>query len=109
MKLFLAICEALEVINAECHDEYGREAGGFLAQMEKFSTYFGMKLSYLVFSGIEQLSLSLQGKDTTIQEATQAAELAVHFLQRQRSDEAFNTFYSGVVDQAKELTDPPKL
>ena len=62
-----------------------------------------MKLSYLVFSGVEQLSLPLHVKDTTIQEATQAAELAVHYLQRQRRDEAFSTFYSSVVDQAKNL------
>ena len=67
-----------------------------------------MKLSYLVYSGVEQLSLPLQGKDTTIKKATQATELAVHYLQRQRTDEAFSTFYSSVVDQAKELTDPPK-
>ena len=37
------LCEVLEQINAETHDEYGQKAGGYLAQMEKFSTLFGLK------------------------------------------------------------------
>lgn len=72
---YSVLCAALEEINAETHDEYGMKAGGYLAQMENFTTYFGLKLSHLVFSGAEQLSLTLQGKDTTIQEASMAAEL----------------------------------
>ena len=103
------LCEALQIVNEECHDEYGRKAGGFLAQMEKFSTFFGIKLSFLVFSGIEQLSISIQGKDTTVQHATQAAEVAIRYLERQRTDEAFTSFYSQVVSQAKDLTNPPTL
>ena len=83
---YTILCEALEKINAECHDEYGRKAGGFLTQLEKFSTFFGIKLSYLIFSGIKQLSLTLQGKDTTVQEAADAAELALRYLKRQRED-----------------------
>ena len=74
---YSVLCVALEEINTETHDEYGLKAGGYLAQMESFSTYFGLKLSHLLFSGAEQLSLTLQGKDTTIQEA---AELTVQHL-----------------------------
>ena len=74
------LCEALVQINTETHDEYGRKAGGFLSQMEKFSMYFGLKLSYLVFVATEQLSLTLQGRDTTVQDATLASELAVSYL-----------------------------
>ena len=69
-------------------------AGGFLAQMEKFSTYFELKLSHLIFSGTEQLSIALQGKDTTVQEAVAAAELTVNFLERLRLDSSFDEFYS---------------
>ena len=50
-------CDALCRINAETHDEYGVKAGGFFAQMEKFSTFFGLKLSHLVYAASEQLSL----------------------------------------------------
>ena len=79
---YSVLCVALEQINAETHDEYGRKAGGFLALLEKFSTFFGLKMSHLIFSGTEQLCLTLQGKDTTIQEATVAAELAIQYLTR---------------------------
>ena len=67
---YCVLCETLQKVNAECHDEYGRTAGGYLAQMEKFSTYLGLKMSHLIFGAGEQLSISLQGKDTTLQEAT---------------------------------------
>ena len=51
------------------------KAGGYLNQMEKFSCLFGLKLSHLVFAATEQLSLTIQGKDTTIAEAVQASKL----------------------------------
>ena len=85
----------------ETHDDYGLKAGGYLAQLESFSTYFGPKLSHLVFSGAEQLLLTLQGKDMTIQEATMAAELTIQHLQRQRSDSSFDQFYSQLVEESK--------
>ena len=106
---YSVLCVALEQINAETHDEYGRKAGGFLALLEKFSTFFSLKMSHLIFSGTEQLSLTLQGKDTTIQEATVAAELAIQYLTRQRSDSSFDRFYSKVVEDSKEFTSPPTL
>ena len=99
---------AVEQIHDETH-EYGRKAGGFLAQMEKFSTFFGLKLSHLIFSGTEQLSLTLQGKETTIQEGTMAAELAIQYLTKQRSESSFTYFYTKVVEDSKDLTSPPTL
>ena len=77
--------------------------------MEKFSTYFGLKLSHLIFAGTEQLSLSLQGKDTTVQEATTAAALAIRYLERQRTDDNFHLFYEDVVKSSEDLTSPPTL
>ena len=70
---------------------------------------FGLNLSHLVFSGAEQLSLILQGKDTTIQKATMAADMTIQYLQRQRFDSSFNQFYSQVVKDSKDLTSPPFL
>ena len=103
------LCETLQKVNAECHDEYGCTAGGYLAQMEKFSTYLGLKMSHLIFGAGEQLSISLQGKDTTLQEATTAADLAVCHLERLRTDEKFHSFYEDVVKCSKNLTAPPCL
>ena len=42
--------EALEAIGKESHDDYCRWANCVLAQLECFETYFGLKLSYFVFS-----------------------------------------------------------
>ncbi|XP_062512635.1 zinc finger MYM-type protein 1-like [Corticium candelabrum] len=106
---YCVLCETLQKVNAECHDEYGRTAGGYLAQMEEFSTYLGLKMSHLIFGAGEQLSISLQGKDTTLQEATTAADLAVCHLERLRTDEKFHSFYEDVVKCSKNLTAPPCL
>ena len=71
-----------------------------------------MKLSHLIFSGAvraEQLSITLQGKDTTVQESINAADLAVKFLERLRVDSSFDEFYSQVVEASKDLTSLPTL
>ena len=90
-------------------DEYAMKAVGYLNSMQKFGTYFGLKLSHLIFSATEQLSLNLQAKDTTLQEAIQASKLALEYIQRQRTDAAFDSFFSHVVADCKDLTDPPTL
>ena len=74
----------------------------------EFKTFFGLKLSHLVFSATEQVSITLQCKNTTIQEALSAAAMAESFLQRQRKDNSFEMFYSSVVSQANEynISDP---
>lgn len=57
LKNYPAVLKALQNIAETCHDDYGRKANGLNAQLEKFDTYFGLKLSYLIFSGTEQTSL----------------------------------------------------
>ena len=76
LRNYPALLDALETISNESHDDYGRRANGILAQLERFDTYFGLKLSNLVFSATEQTSIALQGKSTTIQEALTAASMA---------------------------------
>ena len=106
---YTVLCTALAEINAVTHDDYGRKAGGLLALMDKFSTYFGLQLSHLIFSGTEQLSLTLQGKETTIQDASMAANVALLHLQGLRSDTSYGKFYAKVVEDSKDLTSPPML
>ena len=77
--------------------------------LEKFSTYFGLKLSHFVFSVTEQLSITLQGKTTTLQEAKHASQLSEKYLRRQRSDTAFEAFYESVCKESQELTGEPVL
>lgn len=70
---------ALEEIQ-QGHDEYAAKASGLLPRMDKFDIFFSLKLSYLVFSFAEQLSINLQAKDITIQEAVKGAELLTTHL-----------------------------
>ena len=63
------LLESLEEIHATTKDEYGLKDGGLLQFLEKINTLFGLKLSYLVFSAAEQVSLTLQKKTTILQEA----------------------------------------
>ena len=85
------------------------KAGGYLKSLEKFNTYFGLKLSYLLFSAIEQLLVKLQGRNTSIQEAVNAANLAVNHLVRLRNEEHFDRFYTRVVEDSKDLTTDPAI
>ena len=66
-------------------------------------------MGFLIFSGTEQLSISLQGKDTTVQESVNAAELAFGYLERLRQDNSFEEFYSQTLEASKDLTSPPTL
>ena len=84
-----ALCDVLAEINREGRDEYAT----YLNQLEKFYTYFGLKLSHLLFSSTEQLSITHQGINTTIPEAVQASKLALNYLERQRKEKSFEVFY----------------
>ena len=93
------------------HDEYAAKAHGLLLKMESFDMYFGLKLAYLIFSAGEQLSINLQAKNTTVQEATRGANLLhVHF-KSQRTESKFDFFYNQVVAKvfSESLTEEPKL
>ena len=106
---YSTLCIVLDEVNQTGRDEYAVKAGGFLAQLEKFGTFFGLKLCFLVFSATEQLSRALQGKDTTIQEAKKAAMLAESHLRQQRSSTSFDIFYEKVLAESEPLTSKPIL
>ena len=77
--------------------------------MENFDTYFGLKLSYLLFSVTEQLSINLQAKDITIQEAVSGAKLLVSHLKSLRTDAKYNAFYEEVIRTSQGVTSEPTL
>ena len=54
--------------------------------MDKFSVFFGLKLAFIV-SATEQVSVALQSRVTTIQNAVDCFKLANNFLVRQRSED----------------------
>ena len=93
LKNYVVIRAELEQISRESCGEPSSNASGYLALMERFETFFGLQLSYLVFSATEQLSRTLQMHDINTQDTTMAASQAVSFLSRQRSHAAFSEFY----------------
>ena len=95
---------AFEKFNRESNDEHSRLAEGIAAQMENFSTYFGFKLAHLLFGASEQLSKTLQSKDTALQDALDAAELAQSYYARICTEEMFDTFYKEVLSSSKDKT-----
>ena len=74
-----------------------------------FTTFFGLRLCQSIFAPTEQLSCVLQGKDTTVQEAREAAITTEMYLRRQRTEASFDRFYDEVVTDSATLTDEPVL
>ena len=63
----------------------------------------------MIFAPTEQLCCTLQEKDTTVQQASNAALITEAFLRRQRTDNAFDLFYKAVLSSAQGLTNRPVL
>ena len=53
------VVEALQEVSEDSHDDYGQQANALLCQLEKFGTFFGLNLAFLVFSGTIQTSINL--------------------------------------------------
>ena len=101
LKDYSILMETMSEVNATTRDEYGLKAGGILAALEKFLTLFGLRLGYLLFATAEEVSKSLQAKDTTLQQAS--INLALAFYRRQRTEQAFIKFFEDTVTKAQEL------
>ena len=108
LKNYNLLQDTLDIIK-QGKDEHTMKAVGFLNSMDKFSTYFGLQLSHLIFSATEQLSITLQGKETSLQQAVEASKLTLHYVERQRSDSAYDLLYSSVVSTSSGLTSQPTL
>ena len=70
------------------------KAAGVVALMEKFSTFFGLQLSYLLFGATEQTSVTLQAKDISAEDALSSITAAARFVNRQRNESVFTCFIS---------------
>ena len=82
----------LEVIQ-QGHGEYAAKVKGLLMRMESFDAFFSLKLGYLIFTAAEQVSTTLQARDTTVAEATRGAHLLRSHYTSLRSEATFATFY----------------
>ena len=81
-------------------DESGLKAGGVLTALEKFSTLFSVRLGQLLFSAADEVStvIAIEGL-----ERTRGREQCGHTFKyrRQRTDDAFKTFYASTVEKAR--------
>ena len=59
LKNYPTLLQALQTTADTCYNDYGRRANSIFTQLHKFDTYFGLKLSHLIFSGTEQTSINL--------------------------------------------------
>ena len=110
LKDYTILMDTMEEVSRTTHDEYGVKANGILSILEKFETLFGLRLGHLLFGPAEEVSKTLQGKDTSIQEAVSAVRLGKRFYERQREDKEFDRFYDRVVEEANHLKiGEPKL
>ena len=96
LKNYSALISYLQCVE-EGRDEYAAKARGLLIQMESFELYFSLKLSYAFFAAVEQLSINLQAKDTTVGEELKGARLLRSHLSTLRSDDKFSVFYDDVL------------
>ena len=74
------------MISEEAKGDSSQKSLGVMALTEKFSTYFGLKVSFMVFSAMEQLSKPLQYQDINAQEVQSLVRMANNFLKHQRCD-----------------------
>ncbi|XP_047237317.1 zinc finger MYM-type protein 1-like [Girardinichthys multiradiatus] len=100
----------LSTLMTEINEEsYSDEAGGILAALDKFSTFYGLHLVLMCFSPTEQLSRTLQTVNISLQDAQKAVALTRNLIQGKRSDHVFEEFYQNVLKHSQGLTDAPVL
>ena len=109
IKNYTVICCELDTIGRETYGEPSRKSCGLLAMIDKFGVYFGLKLSHMIFSVTEQLSVTLQRRDINVQEAVKAVQQAKGFFSRHRSVSVFSDFFQAASKEAEDLTQPPTL
>ena len=66
------------------------------------SVLFGLKLAHTLFSAAEQVSMALQKKDITLQDALSAVDAARAYYSRLHSDAEFDRFFGAAVTTAQE-------
>lgn len=108
LKNYTALISTLQVVE-EGHDEYAAKGKGLLIRMESFDLFFGLHLSFRVFSAAEQLSVNLQGKDTTVAEGSKGATALQNYYKSLRNEESFDTFFDKILQSSRNITEEPVL
>ena len=78
LKNYAILQEELEHLG-QGSGESSAKATGLSRNMEQFQTFFGLKLSYMVFVAVEQLATTLQSKSITADLCCQSGQAAQGF------------------------------
>ena len=95
VKNYEALRETMEVASQGTHD-CSRRANVILALMDRFSTFFGLKFSILLFNITEQISKHLQNKDTIVEDGYHIVAMCIKAIERLRTDHSFKEFFYSV-------------
>ena len=106
---YVTLTATSEEVNESGCDEYAVKAEGFAKQLQMFSNFFGLKLCPIIITPTEQLSWTLHGKDTIVQEDRAAANVSEMSLHEQGNDDSYGRFYDSVVAESSDMTDEPTL
>ena len=87
-------------------DDCSRRCSGMIALMEKFHTYFGLELAFLISSITEQLSVTLQCVDTNAEDCFIAVKVTIQALKSLCTDDIFKSFFDLVKTNADGKCDP---
>ena len=77
---------------------------GCACLVEKFETYFWLKLSYVAFVATDQLAVTLQAKDVNAHICTGTVNVTQSFLKNQRDDSSLTRFFESVTRDSENLT-----
>ena len=72
--------------------------------LEKFGTFFGLRLAHILFGATEEVSLLLQRKDIAIQDALAGVDTAKAYVKRLHSEDEFERFHDATVKLAEQLS-----
>ena len=90
-------------------DYFSRHAGGVLAMMDKFTIYFGLKLSFFLFIITEQLSITLPAKVSLWMTALWLSLCVLEVRNGTEQTHCFIPFFEGVKEEASSSCDSPVL
>jgi len=97
------VLAALTEIARTKHDESGSKASGLLRSLERFKTFFSLRVALLVFELVDDCNTSLQSKSLTLAAAKSVATTAVSALKSMRCDNKFASIFGEVMKEASEL------
>ena len=108
VKNYTALISTLQVIE-QGHDEYAPKGKGVLLCMESFDLFFSLHLSFHVLSAAEQLSINLQGKDTSVAVGSKGATALQNYYKSLRNEESFDSFFDKILQSSWNVTEEPVL